>query len=77
LANLIRSDTGGVSQIIFIVRNDAGHSDMLYQTSDKRAPRLRRGKSVRNTRVDRTQPALQGRLQSPVQYLGNYLDFRR
>lgn len=34
-AVLIRPDTGGASQIFFIVRNDTGHSDMLYQTSDE------------------------------------------
>ena len=34
-ANLKRSDTGGTSQMFFIVRNDASHSDILYQTSDE------------------------------------------
>src|SRR5260370_33728393 len=34
LANLVRDDTGGTSQIIFVVRNDASHSDLLVQTSD-------------------------------------------
>ena len=35
LAHLIRDDTGGDSHIVFIVRNDASHSDMLFQTSDE------------------------------------------
>ena len=34
-AVLTRTDTGGVSQIFFIVRNDTSHSDILYQTSDE------------------------------------------
>ena len=34
IADLTRTDTGGMSQIIFIVRNDASHSAILLQTSD-------------------------------------------
>jgi len=34
VAQLVRNDTGGESQIIFVVRNDASHSDILLQTSD-------------------------------------------
>ena len=34
LVHLVRQDTGGDSQIPFIVRNDASHSDIVYQTSD-------------------------------------------
>lgn len=34
-ADLIRADTGGASQIFFIVRNDASHSTILFQTSDE------------------------------------------
>jgi Domain of unknown function (DUF4082)/Fibronectin type III domain/Bacterial Ig domain len=34
VAHLVRDDTGGDSQIIFVVRNDASHSDILLQTSD-------------------------------------------
>jgi hypothetical protein len=34
-AHLIRNDTGGDSHIIFIVRNDSSHSDILFQTSDE------------------------------------------
>ena len=34
IAKLTRTDTGGASQIPFIVRNDASTSDILYQTSD-------------------------------------------
>ena len=33
-AHLTRTDTGGDSHIVFIVRNDSSHSDILYQTSD-------------------------------------------
>ncbi len=33
-ALLTRPDTGGQSQVFFVVRNDASHSDVLYQTSD-------------------------------------------
>ncbi|MGN6331350.1 MAG: DUF4082 domain-containing protein [Motilibacteraceae bacterium] len=34
LARLVRTDTGGDSHVPFIVRNDAGHSDVVFQTSD-------------------------------------------
>ena len=34
-ALLNRTDTGGESQIFFVVRNDASHSDVLFQTSDE------------------------------------------
>ena len=33
-ARLIRDDTGGASHVMFVVRNDASHSDLLFQTSD-------------------------------------------
>jgi len=33
--HLVRTDTGGDSHIVFIVRNDASHSNILYQTSDE------------------------------------------
>ena len=33
-AKVIRTDTGGASHIVFIVRNDASASDLLFQTSD-------------------------------------------
>ena len=33
--DLTRTDTGGMSQIPFIVRNDASTSDIVYQTSDE------------------------------------------
>src|SRR5215475_5410021 len=33
-ARAVRLDTGGASHIVFIVRNDAGTSDLLFQTSD-------------------------------------------
>jgi Domain of unknown function (DUF4082)/Fibronectin type III domain/Bacterial Ig domain len=34
VALLTRNDTGGQSQIVFVVRNDASHSKILLQTSD-------------------------------------------
>src|SRR2546426_709226 len=33
-AKVVRTDTGGASHIFFIVRNDNGSSDLLFQTSD-------------------------------------------
>lgn len=33
-ARVIRDDTGGASHIVFIVRNDASHSAILFQASD-------------------------------------------
>src|SRR5262245_58003615 len=33
-ARLTRSDTGGASHIVFVVRDDASRSDLLFQTSD-------------------------------------------
>jgi Domain of unknown function (DUF4082)/Bacterial Ig domain len=35
IAHLKRTDNGGDSHIVFIVRNDSSHSDILYQTSDE------------------------------------------
>jgi hypothetical protein len=35
LAHLVRDDTGGSSLIPFVVRNDASHSDIVFQTSDE------------------------------------------
>ena len=35
LAVLVRSDTGGASQIIFVVRNDSSTSDIVFQTADE------------------------------------------
>ncbi len=34
-ADVTRADTGGTSQIFFVIRNDASHSDLLVQTSDQ------------------------------------------
>lgn len=34
LAKLTRSDTGGSSHIVFVVRDDSSKSDMIFQTSD-------------------------------------------
>ncbi|HEY5807007.1 MAG TPA: DUF4082 domain-containing protein, partial [Povalibacter sp.] len=33
-AKVVRTDTGGASHIVFIVRNDSSTSDMVFQTSD-------------------------------------------
>jgi Domain of unknown function (DUF4082)/Fibronectin type III domain/Bacterial Ig domain len=35
VAHLVRNDTGGDSLIPFVVRNDASHSDILFQTDDE------------------------------------------
>ena len=35
VAHLVRNDTGGSSLIPFVVRNDASHSDILFQTDDE------------------------------------------
>jgi hypothetical protein len=34
-AHLVRNDTGGDSHIVFVVRTDAGHSAILFQTADE------------------------------------------
>src|SRR4051812_9446393 len=34
IAHLVRNDTGGESQIVFVVRDDSSHSAILLQTSD-------------------------------------------
>ena len=33
-AKITRTDTGAASHIVFVVRNDASHSDVVFQTSD-------------------------------------------
>ncbi|MES2990201.1 MAG: Ig-like domain-containing protein [Pseudomonadota bacterium] len=33
-ARLVRPDTGGASHVVFVVRDDASNSDVLFQTSD-------------------------------------------
>jgi hypothetical protein len=35
IAHLVRNDTGGDSHIVFVVRDDASHSDIVVQTSDE------------------------------------------
>src|SRR5215471_10553662 len=35
LAHLVRNDTGGSSLIPFVVRDDASHSDIMFQTDDE------------------------------------------
>ncbi len=34
VAKVIRTDNGGASHIVFVVRDDSGQSDLLFQTSD-------------------------------------------
>jgi hypothetical protein len=34
LARLVRTDTGGASHIVFVVRDDASRAELLFQTSD-------------------------------------------
>ncbi|HEY1285353.1 MAG TPA: DUF4082 domain-containing protein [Solirubrobacterales bacterium] len=34
VAHLVRNDTGGESQILFVVRDDSSHSDLVLKTSD-------------------------------------------
>jgi WD40 repeat protein len=34
VARAVRTDTGGASHIVFVVRDDAGGSDLLFQTAD-------------------------------------------
>ncbi len=34
LARLVRTDTGGASHVVFVVRDDDGRADLLFQTSD-------------------------------------------
>ena len=34
IAHLVRNDTGGESQILFVVRDDSSHSDLVLKTSD-------------------------------------------
>jgi methionine-rich copper-binding protein CopC len=33
-ARIVREDTGGASRIVFVVRDDTSHADLLFQTSD-------------------------------------------
>ena len=33
-ARVVRTDNGGASHLVFVVRDDAGNSDLLFQTSD-------------------------------------------
>ncbi len=35
IAHLVRDDANGGSHIVFVVRNDSSHSDILFQTSDE------------------------------------------
>ena len=76
IAHLIRNDTGGASQIVFVVRNDASHSDIIFQTSDTtwQAYNTYGGNSLYTCTVSlpARQPAglrrLQGQLQPAVRH---------
>jgi hypothetical protein len=67
-AHLERTDTGGDSHIVFIVRNDSSHSAILYQTSDEtwQAYNYYGGGSLYGPASQ--QPILQGQLQPPLPY---------
>ncbi len=64
IALLTRTDTGGTAQIVFVVRNDSSHSDVLVQTSDTTWQAYNRygghslywGSPVRATKVSYNRP---------------------
>ena len=62
VAHLVRDDTGGESHIVFVVRNDSSHSDMLFQTSDEtwEAYNTYGGNSLYTCSVDCPQGSPQG-----------------
>ena len=72
LAHLVRNDTGGSSLIPFVVRNDASHSDILFQTSDEtwQAYNTYGGNSLYTCTINcppGSPDGLQGRLQGVLQ----------
>ena len=72
IAHLVRNDTGGGSLIPFVVRNDASHSDILFQTSDEtwQAYNTYGGNSLYTCTVNcppGSPDGLQGRLQGVLQ----------
>ena len=68
IAHLTRTDTGGDNHIVFVVRDDASHSDLLFQTSDTtwQAYNDWGGNSLYSGQPAR--PGLQGQLQPAVQH---------
>jgi len=60
-AKLTRTDTGGSSHIVFIVRDDASTSDLLLQTSDTH------GRPITNTGVQHVSGNTRARFQSELQ----------
>ena len=54
IAHLVREDTAGESHIVFVVKDDASHSDMLVQTSDETWVAYNKygGNSLYNCQVD-------------------------
>ena len=62
--------TGGASHIVFVVRDDASHSDLLFQTSDTtwQAYNDYGGNSLYDGAGTAGRPRLQGQLQPPVQH---------
>ena len=72
LAHLVRNDTGGDSLIPFVVRNDASHSDILFQTSDETVGGIQHLRRQQPVPVHGQLPAreprgLQGRRQGVLQ----------
>ena len=68
-AQLVRTDTGGDSHIDFVVRDDDGQSDLLFQTSDTTWQAYNRyGGNSLYVGVARRRPRLQGQLQPPVHH---------
>ena len=72
-AKLVREDgTAGASHIVFVVRDDDGHSDLLFQTSDTtwQAYNQYGGNSLYAGAPGRAR--LQGQLQPPVHHARQY-----
>ena len=72
-AKVIRDDTGGASHIVFVVRDDTDHSQILFQTSDStwEAYNDYGGNSLyTGNSAARERPRREGQLQSSVQHAG-------
>ena len=72
IAHLVRDDASGGSHIVFVVRNDSSHSDIIFQTSDEtwQAYNSYGGNSLYTVRVElpaRQPGRVQGRLEGVVQ----------
>ena len=63
-ARVNRLDTGGASHIVFVVRDDSSHSDLLFQTSDTtwQAYNQYGGNSLYVGGPGKPEPRLQGEL---------------